>query len=926
MKNIAERKTRNIAESIKAMSANIKRGLMAIVMVGSSLGAMAGLDVAWKMHPALDIDSNAFWSASYSVSNNVYCMAEGERYLYALISGYAFDKNYAYHNQYYFFPARMDKQDPEGCMEPLATTVNLSGLDAEAMEYAQKGKYVVIAYTNGCVDIIHDDGRILSNTDFLSNGATLTYVKLDEISFDYEERNVYISTGTGFVKIDAQTGATLEKRDFANSTTADGSIDKIRFATETDGKVVMASETRLYCYDAAQAPETLTTEHLVKTASGKCDAINYLAQKTGSDYYVKNPYKLIAGKGGLLYYVGPNSTSNSGGFSLNAIRLPQGDNSVARVINLAGGAFSYTNNMGYNTRYRAKSLLESLVTNTRDGFMFSSHNIFYNVKSNTVEPTNEEAAGISAFKSEVLTQYQKDMTANPDVAKGNEHVKTAATFDGESYYIFRPQEGFQKRTVSGSGNATSWANSEPLRKVNAHACMYAETIGYHPGAGLYVASRGYSYEYGTAHTYQTSGNAVYKNGKWEQKSLKHTSMDLHRKFCYPYGMVVDPCDPQYYFTTQAFNGLARINLEDQKDVMIFTYQGNANINSSDLYVGAIPRSGYFTAPYTEPGFDADGRMWSFSMRADDGLSLMWWDKEDRLATRSKSDYASHPIKWVELEKGYTNIFVGKTVAGQMEKNRNLLAFVNSHNYDGSMFYDHNGTPEDVSDDKLYSLANLVDENGDKYTKNYVRFAMEDPYDGAWIIGDDYGVFTVNREDMREDEVKMTRLLSGSSVGIAAGLILGGAKDIAIDGEGRKWITGVEGGVYVVSADRKELVAMFNSDNSILPEGGCYDVEYNPETNSMFIGTTMGIIECMLPGSEGFAGSKGLNITPNMVNPHYMGYVRVSGMDDSRVYTLEDEEGNVVRELKSRNGVVEFDPSGLARGVYRISGENFVVNK
>lgn len=907
----------------------IHRILLAISgIAGGAMALQAGIDAEWRLHPAIDIDSNAYYTNSYSVNTNVLYMAEGERYLYALMSSQPKNSVYSGFEDQYYIPARFDKQEPGGMMIPLSSEYELSGLYAEDMAYALKGGYVVIAYSNGSIDILYDDGRLLSNKDYYDTAA-LNPTQFNLISLDAEERYIFITTKSGYVKVDAATAEIVEARQLLTKGEQLSSGEQINFVTEVDGRTIISTNKTIYYFNSGEKVSSLADVHPLTTSAANCDAS---ARLMNSDGTLKSPKNLIAGAGGMVYYVGPNSTAAGTGFSVNAIALPAEDGEYARVINLFGETFSRTNQIGYVERYVCKYYGEGLFSPSRDGFTYSSNNNFYHVSIRENAPADLTAAGIADFKSRVVEKIAKDLTHNAAISLGDERDHRAASYDGKDYYFFRPQRGFEKRHAEVAGATATWTDAEGLREVNANAVKYPEYIHYVPGRGIFTVGCGDTYfRYGNF-AYRTPGRSLYSNGKWEQHSQKHEDYALHQAMPQARGMVFDPADPRYYYATHPRLGLMRVNIEDKRDVFVWGYSGYNSAAVPNIYKFFPSTSEWLRAPFTIPDFDVDGTMWIFAEDLTDpgNLILYHWSAEDRMASKTATDYEQHQMTGIKIP-GSVVRWNSQTVAAKHEKNHGLILFVFG-SYTGeapSLVYDTNCTPDDPSDDKVYYLDKLIDENGDSYSLNYTNRIFEDSEDGTFIISDTRGLLTFSREDLREDHVRVKRLMPRyADTGIAAhaGLTRSDCLGMAIDGEGRKWLTSTDAGVYVLSPDLSTVIEHFDSSNSPLEEDETYGIAYNPETESMFIGMKNGVAECALPGTENHSTLAKVQVTPAAVAPDYKGYVRVSGLSDGQAYEIMDESGVKVGELRSRGGVAQWEPAGMPSGVYTIGSASVIILK
>jgi hypothetical protein len=146
--------------------------------------------------------------------------------------------------------------------------------------------------------------------------------------------------------------------------------------------------------------------------------------------------------------------------------------------------------------------------------------------------------------------------------------------------------------------------------------------------------------------------------------------------------------------------------------------------------------------------------------------------------------------------------------------------------------------------------------------------------------------------------------------------------IAVDGANNKWVGTAYGGVYCFSPDGQTQLYHFTKANSPLYSDEIIDLNYNEKTGDVFIGTNLGLQSfrsIILSGEQQY---KDVVAFPNPVKPNYSGTVLIKGLVDNSIVKITDVAGNLVWEIKSNGGQVEWPINNLSNervsaGVYLV---------
>ena len=150
--------------------------------------------------------------------------------------------------------------------------------------------------------------------------------------------------------------------------------------------------------------------------------------------------------------------------------------------------------------------------------------------------------------------------------------------------------------------------------------------------------------------------------------------------------------------------------------------------------------------------------------------------------------------------------------------------------------------------------------------------------------------------------------------------------IVVDGANNKWVGTMQGGLYCFSPDGQKQIYHFTTENSPLYSNMIIDINYNEETGDIFIGTEIGMQSFRSIILEGGETMNDIVAYPNPVKPGYQGSVLIKGLVDDCVVKITDPAGNMVWEIKSTGGQVEWPLTSLAgnrvnTGVYVVYAAN-----
>lgn len=448
---------------------------------------------------------------------------------------------------------------------------------------------------------------------------------------------------------------------------------------------------------------------------------------------------------------------------------------------------------------------------------------------------------------------------------------------------------------------------------------------------------------------------AYKDGKWTDLSYAANNPKyLNPVTEAPKEIGSDPLDPSKVWGVGNRSGLHRIDLSDYSNFLQF---GSTQYSS---YKNSYP--GYFTlfSPqkdwniiinFTNVDFDNAGRMW-FARQWMNGTDASgnWFDfdadkipatytplyhltAEERAsianigADQSKvPDFISRALK-MPRTKLHAN---PKLRALRAERNSNFIAVSHSFTPDSDMcsfIYDHNGTPEDPTDDRYAYLKDLEDANGDKPSYVYEHGLYEDPLSGELWILTFAGPVIVDPEKILSGDKTCRRLDIMMQDGEEAGADMMETlyvMNVDHDRLGRKWLA-TTSGLYCISPDTKSLLGRYTVSNSRIPSDNIFNVACSPD-GAVFVMTDKGLAEfrpddslvAVAPGSH-------LSVWPSSVTPDFRWYVSISGAEEGSEYVVSDTAGNEVAAIgRPQGGMLQWnlkDASGS-----KVAAARYVIHR
>lgn len=503
----------------------------------------------------------------------------------------------------------------------------------------------------------------------------------------------------------------------------------------------------------------------------------------------------------------------------------------------------------------------------------------------------------------------------------------SGSWDMKDYFFAKSREGFYSKRLDGDN---LWTRTRQIFSPNSPAAFRSDNLKYVPQFGMMVASHGISQNFSNHNNPNPLQLSALRGSDWTEYGLPYHDASQSTRLVNPCGFAQDPDNPDIFYFGSVLNGIMRYNIRDFSSMLHMTRVDDNPSMEGHVTVAPNHATWGNAMMMLNPSFDTYGNLLFTHLNTDSSdaekytAELWMWTPEMRRASQSPETF--QPFIKLNLEGVYSNK-ISLAIPMKSSGARNLVPVFFIQRYNSPfVVYDHNGTPEDVSDDRQVAvpLTDMKDSDGKLEGYHYIYCALEDPETGLVWVGTDNGIFTFDPRVQFTEKGSVIRIKVSRNDGTSlADYLLSGAavSNIAIDGDGRKWFSLNGGGLVCTSADGRTILQEITSGNSMLPSDNVYAACYNPDNNSMMIATSAGLCEMKLNGNAPDSVKTSVYAYPNPVRPDYFGYVTITGLEDDAIVKITDAAGNLVRELgPAANGQVQWDACNarldrVASGVY-----------
>lgn len=853
----------------------------AFISLSLSLNAYAYLDGSWIAH------SSATLRSSYKESQ-IDRIIDGARYVYFSVRGDIF-----YPELKYIYPTelgldaiqifRYDKSlpfKPEN-IRALAQDCELSGALPVVLEYSPRSGVMAVVYENKAIDFIYDDGTIVSSPALSELAVPSAGFVPYSVTIDDERSHAYVGCSLGYAVVDIKTGELADFRMFDRAVSWAGRVGDhiVVFAGKMDRKSY-ASDAFVFRGDAV--PAELTNP--VEGTSG-LQALMPLS----SDSFAA---------------LAPEGSDTR--FSLKLFSITD-DGVISQELSPAA---DFDDGAGY--RYRHFFSSGGYVTPTADGYLINTVSDLIQLSKN-----GDKTGEVSKISKSTLPDYERK--------------SKSASFDGKNIWFFTYNSngldgsvrGFYTRTLSDG----QWSEASMPVAPQAPTAYIAPFGSWSPDYGVILRCAGAFFDTGAMGEDRFFS---YKDGVWTDRSYAATAPSLINVTKAAKHVGVDPVAPNFVWGVSVLEGgLFRMDLENPANYFAFgTLYRPSWETAYPGYFPMFPQQKDYAQliSFSNVDFDSDGTMWfsryifcelndfDYEDIQKGYVPLYYMTAEERKAISGASTDKALVQKVIDREIRvplcYTSN-LGRIIALKHPSNKNIIVCSHAYYYTEnrlSFIINHNGTPDDTSDDMVVYLDELYDDEGERFSAREEFGAFEDPATGeVWLLTSS-GPLVFDPADLFAGKKTGYRpRLSGFEGGIDFNFDHVSVNGMTVDPLGRKWLA-TEEGVYCVSADNRELLGWYNVSNSPLPSNTVYNVVCDESTGALIISTYRGIVEFRPEGSSvnGNESSR-LSIWPSAVTPDYKGYVNISGVLSGNEYEVKGTDGTSVRTLGfPDNNVLQWD--------------------
>lgn len=373
----------------------------------------------------------------------------------------------------------------------------------------------------------------------------------------------------------------------------------------------------------------------------------------------------------------------------------------------------------------------------------------------------------------------------------------------------------------------------------------------------------------------------------------------------PQKIIEDPDDPDTYYLISGSEGVFKIT---NREIVGQYYTDNAPLTAPwgiMAYDGAI---------------DKDGNLWIITKGAGTVYScIVVLPSEYR-----KKNPAEVKIEDWKVYKRDDMTFTHEATLLVCRYSNRIFAFDTSW-HGKLMVIDTKGTLSDTDDDEVFTVNNLVDQDGISNRPLYLLSIVEDREGKVWL-GTTMGVFEIsNPQNFTAQNATFNRIKVPRNDGSNfADYLLGSdwVMTMSVDNSNRKWIGTNESGLYLVSPSGDRIVESFTVDNSPLHTNQITSVLSDKMSNKVYVGTKDGLLcysSDSSPVSENFDN---VYAYPNPVRPEYTGWITITNLMDNSLVKIADSQGNVVYQTMSEGGMARWDGctsngSRVKTGVYYV---------
>ena len=508
------------------------------------------------------------------------------------------------------------------------------------------------------------------------------------------------------------------------------------------------------------------------------------------------------------------------------------------------------------------------------------------LSANDVKILNEDKDGVYTFNTSTLIKFDSNGNYEKVNLPTELQSKQIAMWEGLNSVWTGDKSGISNLDISGDAITVLKDNFTP------ESTSVKEVYFLHRGNSgkIYLSNIGQSDNYKKNGWIRSQINTI-NNGKIENVlPTKFTNINgnwAKSIILDTYNVCEDPEDPNTYYVGSFGEGIYKVTNGESTVKYDWTNSGIKSIYSNYACVASAIT------------FDKNNNLWALQL-VTSGMPVL------------KMLPAEARKKETPIASDWKQVSLGDFVGG---KDNRILActksnmLILSNAYGKVIGYDTKGTYENTSDDTYIVWTKFTDQDGKNFTIGNTMAFVEDHNGKVWI-GTDNGVIEITKsENLTNEAMTINRIKVPRNDGTQlADYLLETlyVTSIAVDGTNKKWLGTLTSGVYLVSENGDEILEHFTAENSSLPSNTIYSLECDPNSNSVFIGTDVGLVEYSSSTAPASADYSNVYTYPNPVRPDYTGWITIKGLMENSLVKIADAAGNVFYSTVSEGGMVTWD--------------------
>ena len=727
-----------------------------------------------------------------------------------------------------------------------STQNKLSDTSISGAFYNPDGKYLLVAYASGNIDVLYDNGKVI-NLPEIKDASLTSERTINDVAF-YKGR-IYLATVFGMVVYDEKKMQVVES----------GIYNKdLQFITVNNDHIVVYPRDSYTIYRSPVGERHNSFDKFVSWFGSYPTALG----SAGKNLYLINGNNNTI----IVYDVNWDTFTRTGIFREDIVAQYPPENigdDTFRVI--TADKIHILDSEGKTV---SETALPEGFTGKRLAF-------------------EKDLRSVWTVDMDGLGNY--DLTSTPPTVLRDKSRPAASTVTQVAFFRLSPDS---KRIYFSNIGATQFKS---IGNVDYGGHWFAQTTNYIEDGAVHDVS-----------LYNASAYAGHALN--DQKIFANTRL---------YGGVgrfdIDPSRPERYVIAGNTEGYYVI--ENGEELGKFSFR-NAPMTSETGY----------TPQYWDVRFDPAGNLWLGTwVRSNTQFSPYVILPKDKLngdlSTITKNDFIASKHFGLDGDPG-----TGQKDMGSLFCTRSNMLFTFTGGYQSPLVaYDTKGTYANVSDDVVYPMTNMVDQDGKSFIPVTTACAVEDNRGRVWV-GTSSGIYEITNPSKATDPTMRIRRLKvprNDGTNYADYLLeTDQVNDIAVDSQNRKWIATETSGLYLVSEDGDKILQQFTTDNSILPTNAVQSVMCDPNSNIVYVGHATGLLSYSSSTAPAASDYSEVYAYPNPVRPEYTGVITITGLMDNSLVKIADSAGNVFVQGRSNGGMFVWDGcdstgSRVKSGVYYV---------